>query len=441
MEIYVMFQRHSIIAFALFASVTSITSAADLTGYWEGQVQKGSATSPIAIEFSGTNRELTGTLSLAAPGLFDLPIDSVTAKRKQVRFTHKSWGVDCTFDGKLDDDLLSGVLKMNGEQFQMAFSRSNHERPYSEEEVVYYNGDVKIAATLFVPDAAGRHPALVMLHGSGNSERFRYRFLADFYARLGIACLFGDKRGCGDSGGDWQEVGFEPLAWDGIKGVELLKQRDDIDPERIGMTGISQAGWIMSLAASLSDDVKFLVVNSGANVTVEEEGHFDYIVALRDKGYGEDVLQKARAILVQDNVVTRTSEGSEKLHAMLAQSKDEPWREDFDFFAMPAKMRADGFYKKIIDFDPVPYMEQNDIPILWNYGSEDKSVNPEDSIEILERIDNENDKDYTIHLYSGADHGIYVAPDPETDALPMRVYAPGYLDDVATWLRERVLRD
>jgi len=434
-----MHQRHLIVAIALFLSVASIATAANLTGYWEGQAAKGSASSPIAIEFSGPKGEPTGTVSLPTPGLFNLPIDSITVKRRQVRFTHKSWGVDCAFEGKLDDDLLSGVLTMNGEKFEIAFNRSTHERPYSEEEVVYYNGDVQIAATLFVPDAAGRHPALVMLHGSGDNERFRYRFLADFYARLGIACLFGDKRGCGDSGGDWRKVGFEPLAWDGIKGVEFLKQRDDIDPNRIGMTGISQAGWIMSLAAALSDDVKFLVVNSGANVTVEEEGYFDFIVALRDKGYGVDVLQKARAILVQDNVVTRTGEGSEELRAMLAQSKDEPWRKDFRFFATPVKMRAESFYKKIVDFDPVPYMEQNDIPILWNYGADDKSVKPEDSIAILNRIDKEMDKDYTIHVYPNADHGIYVAPDPETDAFPLRVYAPNYLDDVASWLRERVL--
>ena len=218
-----------------------------------------------------------------------------------------------------------------------------------------------------------------------------------------------------------------------------MKARDDIDPQRIGMTGISQAGWIMSLAASLSDDVKFLVVNSGANVTVEEEGYFDYLVALRDKGHGDDVLAKARAILVQDNVVTRTSDGYETLSKMLAEIKDEPWRKDFDFFAMPVKMRANSFYKKIIDFDPVPYMEQNDIPVLWNYGAEDKSVNPEDSIAILKRIDEEFDKDYTINVYPNADHGIYVEPDPKVDALPLRVYAPGYLDDVAEWLKERVL--
>ncbi len=434
-----MILRHAIAFAVIVLSASAAASATDIVGRWEGQATKGDTSSPIVLNFSEVNGEFVGTVSFPRSGSLDNPIESVSMKRKEIRFTYKSRGVVRAFGGAVDDDQITGVFTINGEKLNTTFEREADERPYTEEDVVYFNDDVKIAATLFVPNGEGQHPALVMLHGSGNNERYRYRFLADFYARLGIACLFGDKRGCGASGGDWREVGFEPLAWDGIKGVELLKARDDIDPDRIGMTGISQAGWIMSLAAALSDDVKFLVVNSGANVTVEEEGYFDYMVALKDLGHGDDVLAKARAILVQDNVVTRTSDGYETLSKMLAEIKDEPWRKDFDFFAMPVKMRANSFYKKIIDFDPVPYLEQNDIPVLWNYGAEDKSVNPEDSIAVLKRIDEEFDKDYTIKVYPNADHGIYVEPDPNVDALPLRVYAPGYLDDVAAWLKERVL--
>jgi dienelactone hydrolase len=430
---------------SLYAALVAFTVAipayaADLAGRWEGAAVKGDASSPVAIEFQKVDGEWAGGVSFPRSGSLDYPIDSVTQQRNDVRFTYKSRGVMRAFQGEIDGDRLTGRFTMNGEKFDTELERTPAERPYSEEDIVYYNDDVKIAATLFVPKGEGRHPALVMLHGSGNNERYRYRFLADFYARLGIACLFGDKRGCGESGGDWREVGFEPLAWDGIKGLEFLQQRDDIDPDRIGMTGISQAGWIMTLAASLCDDVKFLVVNSGANVSVEEEGYFDYVVALRDKGWGEDVQQTARAVLEQDNHVTRTGEGYDELREMIAAIKDEPWRKDFDYFALPLKMRENSFYKKILDFDPRPYLEQNDIPVLWNYGAEDKSVKPEDSIAILEEVDQEFGKDYTINVYPGADHGLFVAPDLNVDALPLRVYAPGYLDDVEAWLRARVLR-
>jgi len=431
--------RCSVLGLALVFASTFAASAADMTGHWEGQAINGSAVTPIAFDFATRDGELTGGVSFSRSGILESPMTTVTLKRNRLRVVFMSRNVARSFDGKVRGDEINGAFTMGGEKYEASLTRVPQEKPYSEEDVVYHNGDVSIAATLFMPTSEGRHPALVMMHGSGENERYRYRFLADFYARLGIACLFADKRGCGESGGDWRKVGFEPLAWDGIRGVEWLKQREDIDPDRIGMTGISQAGWIMSLAAALSDDVNFLVVNSGANVTVEEEGYFDYIVALKDKGYGEDVLAKAHAILVQDNVVTRTSEGYEKLSEMLAEVKEEPWRKDFRFFATPAKMRANSFYKKIVDFDPVPYMEQNDIPVLWNYGADDKSVKPEDSIAILNRIDEELDKDYTTNVYPHADHGIYVAPDPEKDALPLRVYAPDYIDDVSSWLRKQVL--
>lgn len=47
-----------------------------------------------------------------------------------------------------------------------------------------------------------------------------------------------------------------------------------IDPNRIGLLGISQAGWINPLAASLSDEIAFYINISGPAVSVGEEGRF-----------------------------------------------------------------------------------------------------------------------------------------------------------------------
>ena len=52
--------------------------------------------------------------------------------------------------------------------------------------------------------------------------------------------------------------------------VEYLKTRRDIDSGQIGLLGISQAGWIMPLAAVRSRDVAFLISISGAGVTPAE---------------------------------------------------------------------------------------------------------------------------------------------------------------------------
>jgi dienelactone hydrolase len=80
--------------------------------------------------------------------------------------------------------------------------------------------------------------------------------------RAGMAALIYDKRGLGESGGTpaqaakWSLEGiarcgdtFNKLAGDADAAVALLAVRPDIDGRRIGLVGISQAGWIMPLAA------------------------------------------------------------------------------------------------------------------------------------------------------------------------------------------------
>jgi len=48
---------------------------------------------------------------------------------------------------------------------------------------------------------------------------------------------------------------LEDLANDAVAGVEFLKGHDWIDPNRIGIFGVSQGGWIAPLAASKSEYV------------------------------------------------------------------------------------------------------------------------------------------------------------------------------------------
>ena len=110
-----------------------------------------------------------------------------------------------------------------------------------------------------------------------------------------------DKRGVGDSSGtnpqdlvgnpSFRDVGnpdapqFHPdiaasvqmidiLAGDALAGVKWLKTRADIDASRIGFVGVSQAGWIMPLAANRSEDIAFIVNISGPAVTVGIENRY-----------------------------------------------------------------------------------------------------------------------------------------------------------------------
>ena len=140
----------------------------------------------------------------------------------------------------------------------------------TREDVRFTNRDVQLAGTLIAPSAGGRRPAIVLVHGSGAENRAYMLPWARFLVRHGIAVLGYDKRGVGESTGDWNAATYEDLAGDAVAAVEYLKTRRDIDPAQIGLLGISQAGWIMPLAAVRSKDVAFLISISGAGVTPAE---------------------------------------------------------------------------------------------------------------------------------------------------------------------------
>jgi dienelactone hydrolase len=94
-----------------------------------------------------------------------------------------------------------------------------------------------------------------------------------------------DKRGAaiGESTGKYLSVGtndnnLEILADDVVAGVEYVKSLDLIDSDRIGVMGLSQAGWIVPLAASKSDDIAFFEAFSGHVMSVGQEFYYSELI-------------------------------------------------------------------------------------------------------------------------------------------------------------------
>ncbi len=138
------------------------------------------------------------------------------------------------------------------------------------EDVRFSNGDVQLAGALTSPSIQGPHPAVILVHASGAEDREYLLPFARFLIRRGVAVLGYDKRGVGGSTGDWNKASFDDLAGDVVAAFEYLKTRSDIQPGRIGLLGLSQAGWVMPLAATRAKDLAFLISISGAGVSGAE---------------------------------------------------------------------------------------------------------------------------------------------------------------------------
>ena len=84
----------------------------------------------------------------------------------------------------------------------------------------------------------------MILHGSGRAagthDHPAYRVHANAFVRKGLAVLVYDKRGTGDSGGDFSTAGYKDFVQDALAAVRFLRSREDIDPLRIGLLGSSE---------------------------------------------------------------------------------------------------------------------------------------------------------------------------------------------------------
>jgi hypothetical protein len=144
-------------------------------------------------------------------------------------------------------------------------SGESQRRIVHEESIHFASGNLTLAGTLLLPDGTQRHPAVFIFHGSG--PQGRDLSTARWFAEQGFAALTYDKRGVGESTGDFRAGPFMDLCDDGLAAVEYLKSRRQIDPRRIGVWGLSQGGWLGPLAVSRSADISFVIAVSGPGVS------------------------------------------------------------------------------------------------------------------------------------------------------------------------------
>ena len=421
----------AIASFPVFADATP-----EAPEFWIGQAERNGAVLPFQIRLVQGDK-LTGALDV--PGFFRLGLPLAQSEKKGDKLT-LGFGMtqfNHMLEGKMKGDRYEGIWHWINENIECRFTleKKLDPRPYTVEEVTFANEDVTLGGTVFTPKTPGPHPAIVMVDGSGDAVRWFREGHADFFARRGMVTLIYDKRGCGKSTGNWRMVDFGPLAKDALAGLHLLQKRPAVDPKRCGFWGISQAGWVMPLAASIApQDVAFIVTASGATVNVKDEGKYDYLERLRDAGYKGDDLVLADKILELDYQVTMTGQGYDELRKLTDEGRKKPWWKVFEFQPVPPGARA--FPKLIGAFDPRPILDEIKTPILWMYGLDDNSVEPSKSIAILNDIMSKQTKPWTIKTFPDADHGISIPRDPKA-AFPYRPQAPGYWETMADWLKSQ----
>ena len=162
--------------------------------------------------------------------------------------------------------------------------------------------------------------AVVFIHGSG--KQTRNLGWAERFAKEGIVALVYDKRGAGNSGGEYEgeqsvsEKNIALLTDDAISALKKLSSHSSLKGIPVGVAGISQAGWIGPLAAEKSNLAKFLVLWSGPVGKVSEEDIFSKYTSDRDSHTAptyDEALRSRTEEYVWPDFLGRDTDSSESL--------------------------------------------------------------------------------------------------------------------------------
>ena len=274
------------------------------------------------------------------------------------------------------------------------------------EEVVFHNGHTKLTGTLYLPPGRGPHPAIVVLHAANGATRdyFAYRHLIDALPAAGFAVLLYDRRGSGASTGDFNTATFQDLAADAIAGVSYLETRKDIRRHRIGVWGLSQGGWIASLAAATSGAIAFLISVSGPGVTPAAQMDYTASYALKADGESPDIIARALKVREVVNDYYRGHQTLEKAEEAVGGIRGEAW---FRYVSLPngGNLPADPAKTKwfrVMDYEPLRALARVRVPSLFIFAETDEYVPVDVSIEKIKTA--MAGKPVTIQRIAGSDH-------------------------------------
>jgi pimeloyl-ACP methyl ester carboxylesterase len=308
----------------------------------------------------------------------------------------------------------------------------------------FESGHFKIMGELRIPAAEGKYPLVIMVHGDGPAYKGYFFTLKKCFLRAGYAILMWDKPGFGQSTGKFSNEHLRAeRAEILLDAIGSVKSHPSIDSNRIGVWGISQAGYVIPMAYPKTGDISFMILVGCAGEDGIHQTAYLIRRQLEFEGLSEEEAKEAEDHFIQiyyaktfeeyikhakplyDNPVQR------KLGFVSALWDETNWK--------PISPEREGFY------DPIKVIEKVTTPVLAFFGEKDTQVDPIQGVEAYNKaLTKAGNKNFRVELIPNADHNIILC---ETGSMKERNqrsskewqnYAPEYLEMMEEWLKKLV---
>lgn len=372
-----------------------------------------------------------GRFTSPTQAVMDYPLDRLDEQGDRLSFVV---GGGLSFDGRLDGDTITGAFKSDPTSGTFTLHRAVvAPLPYQVRDVTFRNGSITLRGTLCLPRGGGRHAGIVLVHGSGPQTRWgTMRYVADRFARSGVAVLIYDKRGSGESAGDWRTAGYEDLARDALAAVATLAASPGVDPKRIGLVGHSQGGAIAPLAATLAPGrIAFVVAEDTFAGPQWQQDIFRVENLLKSLDLSAADYRTAMQVYAAFVDASRGALPYEEFERLAKPYRETAW---YEWMAIPPRdswVWASAAINE--NFDPLPLWPRVRVPVLLVYGEKDMLQPRDETIAKIGTALESAGTPYAALIVPNAQHNLTVQPE---DGQPFFWWhqAPGLIDTVVAWV-------
>ncbi|WAL93322.1 alpha/beta hydrolase family protein [Streptomyces sp. Je 1-369] len=303
-----------------------------------------------------------------------------------------------------------------------------------EQRVSIRHGGHTLNGVLTTPrDGRKQHGLVVYVHGDGPVDATHddgYKPMWEANAQAGYASLSWDKPGVAGAPGDWLDQSMDDRADEAAAAIAWARARRDIDGERIGLWGASQAGWVMPKVAAKTP-VSFVIAVSPA-INWLQQGRYNLLAELRADGASAE---RTEAEIARSDTIRRLL----RRHATFEEYVGAMGG---DADGMTAERW--GFISKNYTADATRDLRAlRGIPVLLTLADHDINVDIADTERVYRRVLDAGGV-LTVGRYPDATHSLLKQSIEQSDlrltftALfsPRSLFAAGFLDDQRQFVEE-----
>jgi pimeloyl-ACP methyl ester carboxylesterase len=296
---------------------------------------------------------------------------------------------------------------------------------FTSEEVTFQNGDVTFGGTLTLPkQAAARHPAAVIISGSGSQNRDGsgvlglYKQIAERLSSNGVAVLRHDDRGVGKSTMPKKPTAYRDLVADTRAAVDYLRARKEIDPDRIMLVGHSEGGTTAVVIASEDQKIAALVLLAGATLANLDKLLMEQIVYQQALEQPFNPQDREKYPQIVQWLVARIEEAR-------AGKQDAAPTDLYEYLRQHLSLNLPDAYRRV------------KCPVLILQGERDALVLPHHAIDAARVLAESGNKRVLLRILPNLSHIFTASPlDTGVDARKKQEISPDVLELIKKWAGE-----